>query len=111
MIIKSQTLLHEFEFYLIRFLIIIHHLVVRSSFVLERICVVWTFETSRKFRKEKKKIQQNVSLYNSISVATAEDSDSPVAMKLKKMWLKTPVSEEQAAQAVLDPAIGNYHIK
>jgi hypothetical protein len=29
-------------------------------------------------------------------------------MKLKKMWLKTPVSEEQAAQAVLDPAIGNY---
>ena len=44
-----------------------------------------------------------------ILVATAEDSDSPVAMKLKKMWLKTPVSEEQAAQAVLDPAIGNYH--
>ena len=43
-----------------------------------------------------------------ILVATAEDSDSPVAMKLKKMWLKTPVSEEQAAQAVLDPAIGNY---
>jgi metastasis-associated protein MTA len=44
-------------------------------------------------------------------VATAEDSDSPVAMKLKKMWLKTPVSEEQAAQAVLDPAIGNYPYK
>lgn len=43
-------------------------------------------------------------------MATAEDSDSPVAMKLKKMWLKTPVSEEQAAQAVLDPAIGNYHL-
>lgn len=40
------------------------------------------------------------------TVATAEDS--PVAMKLKKMWLKTPVGEEQAAQAVLDPAIGNY---
>lgn len=37
-------------------------------------------------------------------MATSEDS--PVAMKLKKMWLKTPVSEEQAAQAVLDPAIG-----
>lgn len=37
-------------------------------------------------------------------MATAEDS--PVAMKLKKMWLKTPVGEEQAAQAVLDPAIG-----
>jgi 5'(3')-deoxyribonucleotidase len=45
-----------------------------------------------------------------ILVATAEDSDSPVAMKLKKMWLKTPVSEEQAAQAVLDPAIGNFNI-
>lgn len=29
-----------------------------------------------------------------------------MAMKLKKMWLKTPVGEEQAAQAVLDPAIG-----
>lgn len=29
-----------------------------------------------------------------------------MAMKLKKMWLKTPVSEEQAAQAVLDPALG-----
>lgn len=39
-------------------------------------------------------------------MAQAEDSDSPVALKLKKMWLKTPVSEEQAAQAVLDPAIG-----
>uniref|UniRef100_A0A182T540 Uncharacterized protein n=1 Tax=Anopheles maculatus TaxID=74869 RepID=A0A182T540_9DIPT len=36
-------------------------------------------------------------------VATSEDS--PAAMKLKKMWLKTPVSEEQAAQAVLDPAL------
>lgn len=45
-----------------------------------------------------------------VPVATAEDSDSPVAMKLKKMWLKTPVSEEQAAQAVLDPAIGNYQL-
>lgn len=44
-------------------------------------------------------------------MATAEDSDSPVAMKLKKMWLKTPVSEEQAAQAVLDPAIGKYKEK
>lgn len=43
-------------------------------------------------------------------VATAEDSDSPVAMKLKKMWLKTPVSEEQAAQAVLDPALGKYSL-
>lgn len=44
-------------------------------------------------------------------MATAEDS--PVAMKLKKMWLKTPVGEEQAAQAVLDPAIGenNKRIK
>jgi hypothetical protein len=41
-------------------------------------------------------------------VAQAEDSDSPVALKLKKMWLKTPVNEEQAAQAVLDPAIGEY---
>ena len=44
-----------------------------------------------------------------ITVATAEDS--PVAMKLKKMWLKTPVGEEQAAQAVLDPAIGELRVK
>ncbi|XP_055587456.1 metastasis-associated protein MTA1 isoform X2 [Uranotaenia lowii] len=35
----------------------------------------------------------------------ATSDDSPVAMKLKKMWLKTPVGEEQAAQAVLDPAL------
>jgi metastasis-associated protein MTA len=41
-------------------------------------------------------------------VATTEDS--PVAMKLKKIWLKTPVNEEQAAQAVLDPAIGISNI-
>ncbi|XP_037947868.1 metastasis-associated protein MTA3 isoform X3 [Teleopsis dalmanni] len=36
-------------------------------------------------------------------LATAEDS--PLAMKLKKTWLRTPVGEEQAAQAVLDPSI------
>lgn len=38
------------------------------------------------------------------AVATAEDS--PLATKLKKTWLRTPVGEEQAAQAVLDPSIG-----
>ena len=37
-------------------------------------------------------------------MATAEDS--PLATKLKKTWLRTPVGEEQAAQAVLDPSIG-----
>uniref|UniRef100_A0A1A9W705 Metastasis-associated protein MTA3 n=1 Tax=Glossina brevipalpis TaxID=37001 RepID=A0A1A9W705_9MUSC len=36
-------------------------------------------------------------------VAAAEDS--PLAMKLKRTWLRTPVGEEQAAQAVLDPSI------
>lgn len=35
----------------------------------------------------------------------AQSEDSPVAMKLKKICLKTPVGEEQAAQAVLDPAL------
>ncbi|CAK1550441.1 unnamed protein product [Leptosia nina] len=35
----------------------------------------------------------------------AQSEDSPVAMKLKKICLKTPIGEEQAAQAVLDPAI------
>lgn len=41
-------------------------------------------------------------------MATADDS--PVAMKLKKMWLKTPVGEEQATQAILDPSIGKFYI-
>lgn len=41
-------------------------------------------------------------------VATAEDS--PLAMKLKKTWLRTPVGEEQAAQAVLDPSIGTNEL-
>lgn len=41
----------------------------------------------------------------------AQSEDSPVAMKLKKMWLKTPVGEEQAAQAVLDPAIGEFTVQ
>lgn len=49
----------------------------------------------------------NFLYFSSQLVAQAEDSDSPVALKLKKMWLKTPVNEEQAAQAVLDPAIGD----
>ncbi|KAL4706959.1 hypothetical protein ACJJTC_019497, partial [Scirpophaga incertulas] len=35
----------------------------------------------------------------------AQSEDSPVAMKLKKICLKTPIGEEQAAQAVLDPAL------
>lgn len=35
----------------------------------------------------------------------AQSEDSPAALKLKKMWLKTPVTEEFAAQAVLDPAL------
>ncbi|XP_055640267.1 metastasis-associated protein MTA3 isoform X2 [Toxorhynchites rutilus septentrionalis] len=44
-----------------------------------------------------------VQLADKHQMATSEDS--PVAMKLKKLWLKTPVGEEQAAQAVLDPAL------
>jgi hypothetical protein len=30
----------------------------------------------------------------SLSVAVASSEESPVAMKLKKMWLKAPVSED-----------------
>lgn len=41
-----------------------------------------------------------------LCVTVAQSEDSPVAMKLKKICLKTPIGEEQAAQAVLDPAIG-----
>ncbi|XP_068152228.1 metastasis-associated protein MTA3 isoform X1 [Drosophila tropicalis] len=44
-----------------------------------------------------------VQLADKHQLATAEDS--PLATKLKKTWLRTPVSEEQAAQAVLDPSI------
>lgn len=40
----------------------------------------------------------------------AQSEDSPVAMKLKKICLKTPVGEEQAAQAVLDTALGMFNI-
>lgn len=35
----------------------------------------------------------------------AASDDSPLATKLKKTWFKTPVNEEQAAQAILDPAL------
>lgn len=41
-------------------------------------------------------------------ITVAQSEDSPVAMKLKKICLKTPVGEEQAAQAVLDPALGKF---
>lgn len=40
----------------------------------------------------------------------AQSEDSPIAMKLKKICLKTPVGEEQAAQAVLDPALGESEL-
>ncbi|GBP17826.1 hypothetical protein EVAR_7819_1 [Eumeta japonica] len=43
--------------------------------------------------------------------AVAQSEDTPIAMKLKKIWLKTPVGEEQAAQAVLDPALVALSIK
>lgn len=38
------------------------------------------------------------------SVASTEDS--PIANKLKRIWFKTPIGEEQATQAVLDPVVG-----
>lgn len=41
-----------------------------------------------------------------IAVATTEDS--PIAMKLKKMWLKAPITEEQATLTILDPSIGKH---
>lgn len=39
-------------------------------------------------------------------IIVASTEDSPIAMKLKKMWFKTPIGEEQATQAVLDPVVG-----
>ncbi|XP_055373771.1 metastasis-associated protein MTA3 [Condylostylus longicornis] len=46
-----------------------------------------------------------VQLADKHQLAAAEDS--PIAIKLKKTWLRTPVGEEQAAQAVLDPSIAS----
>ncbi|KAL5285522.1 MTA1 family protein [Megaselia abdita] len=46
-----------------------------------------------------------VQLADKHQMASAEDS--PLAMKIKKTWLRTPVGEEQAAQAVLDPSIAS----
>lgn len=36
----------------------------------------------------------------------ASTEDSPIANKLKRIWFKTPIGEEQATQAVLDPVVG-----
>lgn len=43
-------------------------------------------------------------LFEIIPVASTEDS--PIANKLKRIWFKTPIGEEQATQAVLDPVVG-----
>lgn len=42
-------------------------------------------------------------------VLVASTEDSPIANKLKRIWFKTPIGEEQATQAVLDPVVGNLH--
>lgn len=39
------------------------------------------------------------------AVATSE-GESSIANKLKRIWFKTPIGEEQATQAVLDPVVG-----
>lgn len=41
-----------------------------------------------------------------VQSAVATTDDSPIAMKLKKMWLKAPITEEQATLTILDPSIG-----
>lgn len=38
----------------------------------------------------------------------ASTEDSPIANKLKRIWFKTPIGEEQATQAVLDPVVGKF---
>lgn len=43
---------------------------------------------------------------HAVCFVVATTDDSPVAMKLKKMWLKTPITEEQASLTILDPSIG-----
>ncbi|XP_031632273.1 metastasis-associated protein MTA3 isoform X2 [Contarinia nasturtii] len=37
----------------------------------------------------------------------ASTEDSPIANKLKRIWFKTPIGEEQATQAVLDPVVAS----
>lgn len=44
-----------------------------------------------------------------ISFSVASTEDSPIANKLKRIWFKTPIGEEQATQAVLDPVVGEYY--
>lgn len=57
------------------------------------------------------KFQCIITKYSNVfCVTVAQSEDSPVAMKLKKICLKTPIGEEQAAQAVLDPAIGKHKV-
>lgn len=41
----------------------------------------------------------------------ASTEDSPIANKLKRIWFKTPIGEEQATQAVLDPVVGKLDLK
>lgn len=45
-----------------------------------------------------------------ISFSVASTEDSPIANKLKRIWFKTPIGEEQATQAVLDPVVGEYYL-
>lgn len=42
----------------------------------------------------------------SLHFLVASTEDSPIANKLKRIWFKTPIGEEQATQAVLDPVVG-----
>lgn len=43
-----------------------------------------------------------------IEFSVASTEDSPIANKLKRIWFKTPIGEEQATQAVLDPVVGKF---
>lgn len=44
--------------------------------------------------------------FYSLYFLVASTEDSPIANKLKRIWFKTPIGEEQATQAVLDPVVG-----
>ncbi len=72
------------------------------------ICVSnsWSF---KKFEENHPKSMNESILIHKFSIPySVETSDeSPVAIKLKKMWLKLPVCEEQAVQSTVDDSMGN----
>lgn len=50
------------------------------------------------------------SKFKNLTFPVETSDESPVAMKLKKMWLKLPVCEEPAVQSTVDDTMGKIYI-